>query len=133
MPVSAAEKKILIVDDDETLCLFLQTVLSNDGFATEIAFNGEEAVRAVNAHHVDLLILDWRMPILSGFEVLRRLQSGAHKNLPVIVITSCTADEVTKDTIKHQMNISGFMNKPIDHRIFIRRVHEILGTVPLSL
>ena len=132
MPDSAAKKKILIVDDDETLCLFLKAILSNAGFETEVACNGEEAFRAVSSHQVDLLILDWMMPIVSGFEVLRRLQSGAKKDIPVIVITACTADEVTKETIKLHINVAGFMNKPIDHRVFIRRVHELLGTSPSS-
>lgn len=128
---SPSEKTVLIVDDDEFICLFLKTVLERDGFVTEVAYNGEAALEVVRSRAVDLVLLDWMMPVLSGFEVLKALQSDASRSrIPVMVITASVTDHDTIEMIKSQMNVVDFMAKPIEHVLFLHRVHEVLNTVP---
>ena len=122
------DKRILVVDDDESICLFLKMIVEKEGFNVSVCFNGEEAVKAVNMEKIDLIVLDWMMPVLSGFDVLKLLQEGPHRTIPVIVITARVTDENTIETIKKEVNVADFEPKPIQTATFIARVHEILRT-----
>ncbi len=128
---SPRTKTILIVDDDEFICLFIRTILEKDGFAVVTAYNGEEALRIIESEKVDLLLLDWMMPILSGFDVLKNLQNSKDQSkLPVMVVTASVTDSDTVSFIRKQMNVVEFMSKPIEHSYLLKRVHEVLQTAP---
>ncbi len=127
--ISPKEKTVLIVDDDEGICTFLRVLLEKEGFNTEVAYNGDAAIKKVDEKKIDLVILDWMMPILSGFEVLKMLQTDDHRGIPVIVITARVADRKTVDMIKQEMNVAEFMPKPIKHAVFLNRLHQLLNTI----
>lgn len=81
-------KTIMVVDDDEALRALLNMTLPRDGFEVVESADGQEAVDAVEAGKIpDLVLLDWRMPGLSGGEVLGYLK-GNHPQVPVIVLTA---------------------------------------------
>ena len=124
------EKKILVIDDDESICLYLKALLELENFVVEDCNNGEDGVRVVNQGKVDLILLDWMMPVLSGFEVLKLLQTDEHRDIPVIVITARVTDDTTADMIRQEMNVVDFVPKPIKHDYLVSRVHQILNTVP---
>src|SRR3989338_5046142 len=109
----ASEKTILIVDDDESICAFLQTLLEKEGYKTEVADKGDSAIKIVESKKIDLIVLDWMMPILSGFEVLKTLQTDEHRKIPVVVITARASDRNTIVMIRQEMNVAEFMPKPI--------------------
>ncbi len=124
-------KTILIVDDDEFICLFIRTILEKDGFNIEVAYNGEEALKVIESKKIDLLLLDWMMPILSGFDVLTSLQNNQNQSkIPVMVVTASVTDSDTVSFIRKQMNVVEFMSKPIEHSYLLGRVHEVLNTFP---
>ncbi len=124
-------KTILIVDDDEFICLFIKTILEKDGFNVAIAYNGEEALKTIETASVDLILLDWMMPVLSGFDVLKNLQNNQDKSrIPVMVVTASVTDSDTVSFIRKQMNVVEFMPKPIEHVYLLQRVHETLKTQP---
>ena len=122
------DKTILIVDDDESICMFLKILMEKEGFVSEPCYNGEDAVKIVGQKKIDLIILDWMMPIISGFEVLKMLQTEEHRGIPVIVITARVTDQTTIDMIKQEMNVVDFVPKPVKHTEFVKRIHEILNT-----
>ena len=124
------DKKILVIDDDESICLYLKALLELENFAVEDCNNGEDGVRVVNQGKVDLILLDWMMPVLSGFEVLKLLQTDEHRDIPVIVITARVTDDTTADMIRQEINVVDFVPKPIKHDYLVSRVHQILNTVP---
>lgn len=123
------EKTVLIVDDDESICAFLKALLEKEGFNIEIAYKGDAAVKIVQSKKIDLIILDWMMPILSGFEVLKILQADDHRSIPVFVITARVTDSGTAAMIKQEVNVVEFITKPIQHAVFASRVHQILNTL----
>ena len=132
-PETKDPKTILVVDDDDSICIFLKTILEKEGFQVEIAYNGEEALEIVRAKPVHLIVLDWMMPILSGFGVLQALQKDQTIAVPVVVITASVTDDETVHFINKQMNVYSFMTKPLDYKAFLVTVRKVLRmTLPLS-
>ncbi|MBI3637383.1 MAG: response regulator, partial [Candidatus Rokubacteria bacterium] len=85
----AVDTTVLIVDDDADIRTVLGRILREAGYAVVAAADGDEALAAVTASRPDLVLLDIKMPRMSGFEVLRRLRAAAATHdLPVIVLTA---------------------------------------------
>jgi two-component system, response regulator, stage 0 sporulation protein F len=80
-------KKILVVDDEENIRFLYKEELEEDGFAVELAKNGEEALAKFPVVHPDLVTLDIKMPGMGGIEVLQRIREK-DKNLPVILCSA---------------------------------------------
>jgi len=78
---------ILIVDDEYATCLMLQRRLKREGYDTEIAESGEEALDKLKAEHFDLVVTDMRMPGMSGAELIKEVKN-LDPDLPVIIITA---------------------------------------------
>src|SRR5476649_1620382 len=83
--------KLLIVDDDETLCRNLQGFFMNQKYAVEMAHDGPAALAKINTFHPDILFLDIGLPGLSGLEVLRQVKTR-DPLLRVIMITAQTEE-----------------------------------------
>src|SRR5256714_8290267 len=77
---------ILIADDDHTLTALLRQTLASEGYRVLTAADGKEALAQAQAHHPDLVVLDWMMPGLSGLEVARRLRAAA--GMPILMLTA---------------------------------------------
>ena len=84
-------KTILIVDDDPNIREYLETLLTDNGYETIVAENGEKALEVLAAHTPDLITLDIEMPDKTGPWFNRALQRGkTYANIPIIVITGHT-------------------------------------------
>jgi len=82
-------KKILLVEDDDTLAKVYKTRLESEGFATRRVPNGEEALAAALEYKPDLIVLDVMMPKVSGFDVLDILRNTPETtNIKVIMLTA---------------------------------------------
>ena len=124
------DKQILVIDDDESICLYLQALFEREGFRVEFCNSGEDGVALVKKMKVDMIVLDWMMPVLSGFEVLKLLQTDEHRGIPIIVITARVTDDSTADMIRQEMNVVDFVAKPIKHDYLVGRMHQVLNTIP---
>jgi CheY-like chemotaxis protein len=92
LPVS--QKTILIVDDDKALVRSLETELNKRGFATQRAYNGREALKAVERYHPDLILIDIRMPEMDGYETIKALKSNPETSgIHIIVMTGIEIDD----------------------------------------
>ncbi|HUK59040.1 MAG TPA: response regulator [Stellaceae bacterium] len=100
---------VLIADDDPEVSASLEPILSQHGYRVSIARTGEEALTRA-AHDFDCLILDVRMPVLSGIEVYLRLKK-AGRVVPTIFITGC-ADERTAALER--------LSQPLDQDILLK-------------
>ncbi len=83
----ANNKTILIVEDESTLNEAYQVVLAQAGYDILSAFDGKEALDIVEHNHIDLILLDLRMPVMDGIEFLRDYQP-AEKSVKVIVFSN---------------------------------------------
>jgi CheY-like chemotaxis protein len=82
-------KRILIVDDEERVRLHFQAKLEKEGYAVELAEDGEKAMQALMQRPFDLLILDIMMPEKDGFEVMEEMsQHPTLQSLPVLLMSS---------------------------------------------
>ena len=77
---------VLVADDDPEFAASLEPILTHHGYTVQIAASGEEALRKAAAQGVDCLILDLKMPVLSGLEVYLKLKENGHE-VPTIFVT----------------------------------------------
>jgi len=80
-------KKIMVVDDEENIRFLYKEELEEDGFAVELAKNGEEALEKFSVIQLDLITLDIKMPGMGGIEVLKRIREK-DKHLPIILCSA---------------------------------------------
>ncbi len=81
--------RILVAEDEEPLAIMLDYNLKAEGYETVIARDGEEAELALAENDIDLAILDWMMPHVSGIELCRRMRADSRlRSVPVIMLTA---------------------------------------------
>lgn len=80
-------KKILIVDDEESIRFLYQEELEEEGYIVECAKNGEEALEKLSAFQPDLISLDIKMPVMDGIEALKRIREK-ERHLPIILCSA---------------------------------------------
>ncbi|MFI3265803.1 MAG: response regulator transcription factor [Rikenellaceae bacterium] len=120
----ADTKKILVVDDEESLCEILQFNLEVEGYNVDVAYSAEQALE-MNLESYDLLLLDVMMGGMSGFKMAKQLKKNPKtENTPIIF---CTAKDTEDDTVMG-LNIGAddYISKPFSTREVVARVKSIL-------
>jgi len=125
-----ADKLVLIVDDDESVRELIEFIVKKEGFRTEKASDGEEALTKARAVGPDLILLDLMLPKFGGFEILRELQSDETGGIPIVIITGRYTDRSTSDMIKQEPNVKDFIEKPVKPQILTALIHKLLRTQP---
>ncbi len=83
------KKKILVIEDDRSLQNALVEIISQEGFESESALDGEEGLAKIKTFKPDLILLDIILPKKDGFEVLSEIKKDeALKNTPVLILTN---------------------------------------------
>ncbi len=96
-----SQGKVLIVDDDQTLCEMYSERLKADNFDVVLAKDGAEGLRQVVKFDPDIILLDLMMPRVSGFDVLDILKSSPKtKQIPIIVLTALIQDESREQSLR---------------------------------
>lgn len=113
--------RILIVDDEPLNIDYLQQELEGSEFVTLTASNGQEALDRVARESPDLILLDIMMPVMDGFEVLRRLKADAvTRSLPVIIISA--ASDVSSVVKGIQLGAEDYLPKPFEPTLLRARI-----------
>lgn len=105
------DAKILIADDDETLCYLLKEELVNEGFTVDIVYDGKDAIDILKKKPYDVLLLDLEMREVPGEKVLKYTQEN-HPALQVIVLTAKSEMRTAIDCIKQ--GAYDFITKPYE-------------------
>jgi two-component system, NtrC family, response regulator AtoC len=132
---SDEQKQILIADDEPNLRRVLAAQLVRDGFDVHTAEDGEEALRILAEHHIDVLITDLRMPKLDGLALLRK-SVVEYPDVPVIMITAHGTIDTAVEALKH--GAFDYVTKPFDRAEFqhvvtkAARLRELAGRAYLS-
>jgi two-component system alkaline phosphatase synthesis response regulator PhoP len=116
-------KKILIVEDDASIVLGLESALQDEGYETHTARTGPDGLRLAKERLPDLLILDLMLPGMSGLEICKRLRDEGIKT-PVIMLTS-KAEEDDK-VLGLELGADDYVTKPFSLRELLARVRAHL-------
>lgn len=105
--------RILVVDDDLVIQQLLKVNLELEGYAVQVAQDGEDALYQVAAFRPDLILLDIMMPRLDGWEVSRRLKQDPRTASVPIVLLSARSQE---DDLQHgdELGVAAYVTKPFD-------------------
>ncbi|MGV3527749.1 MAG: response regulator [Flavisolibacter sp.] len=115
---------ILIVDDRPENIFSLKSILERNGFETDSALSGEEALKKVLNNDYELIILDVQMPMMDGYEVAEELTGyGKTKDVPIIFLSAVNTDKkfITKG---YQSGGIDYVTKPVDPDILLLKVHS---------
>ena len=119
-----SRKKVLIIDDDESILLAVSRVLTVSGFDAVSAPGGETGLEMIRSAQPDAVVCDVNMPDMDGFEVLRRVRADpATVSLPFILLTS--ADERENVRRAMQMGADDFISKPFKRQELIDAVNQV--------
>lgn len=120
-PANRGPRRILVVDDEPYIVDLVASLLADEGFVVDRAFDGEEAWQLASHHQPDLVISDISMPRLSGFDLLRRLRAERSLSLIPVILMSAVAREVL-------VGDATFLAKPFDIDRMLDLVEAELAT-----
>ena len=103
--------RVLIVDDEQVVCDLLHDELSGQGYLCATALTGNDALTKLAMQDFDVVLLDIRLPGISGIEVLGKMQSH-HRTTPAIIVTAISDVETAVETMK--LGASDYIVKPFD-------------------
>jgi len=114
-------QSILVIDDNEKIVSVLAEYLRAEGFAPLTAYDGDEAIRVAEHHHIDLALVDIMLPGVSGLDLTRRFES---RGIPVILVTA-RSDEVDR-LLGLELGADDYITKPFSPREVVARVKAVL-------
>lgn len=124
-PNEFANKKILVVDDEERMVRFIRLNLEQDGFQVLEAFRGRKVLEIIRTQLPDLILLDVMMPRMSGFEVCRKLKEDQQtKTIPVMMVTAL--NELGDIERGVESGTDDFVTKPVNKLELLTRVKSLL-------
>ncbi len=122
------DARILVVDDDQVIQQLLRVNLELEGYAVEVAADGEEALRAFAAFRPALVLLDIMMPKLDGWEVSRRLKEHPDGAAVPIVLLSARAQQADVER-GNELGVAAYVTKPFDPISLLDLVAGLLAAV----
>lgn len=119
------DKKILLVDDDEDLHTLYGLFLQGESYRIARAYNGRQALEALNKERPDLIVLDMIMPVMTGEEFLGSLQNldSKLKNTPIII---ASVNEKIPRYLFQCSNIRATLKKPFTVETLVSKIREAL-------
>ena len=120
---------ILVADDDKNIRLYLEALLTSNGYTVSVAENGSRALEIMDREHIDLVVVDVMMPEIDGYELTRMLRES-DENLPILMVS---ARQLPHD--KHLGFAAGtddYMTKPIDEEEMLFRIKALLRRAKIA-
>ena len=125
----AANRKVLVVDDDATTVELVRLYLNRDGYRVLTANNGIEALRLARESHPDLVVLDLMLPGMDGMNCLHALIS-IDRNVKVIISSGYSSDGDKEEALKS--GAVSFLKKPYTIHELLRITKKTLDEPALS-
>ena len=112
-------KHILLIEDEEGIVQFLKQGLEEEGYRVSVATDGEKGVHIFKTEKLDLILLDWMLPKLSGIEVCKALRNFNTK-IPIIFLTAKDTVQETVEGLKSGAN--DYIKKPFSFDELVERI-----------
>lgn len=114
--------RILIVEDDPDIQELLQAYLSEEGYDTISALDGEDALEKFHTGQIDLVLLDVMLPKLDGYDVCRAIR--AESDTPVMMLTAM--DSESHQLKGFDLRIDDYVTKPFSMPVLLRKIEAVL-------
>lgn len=114
--------RILIVDDEPSITEFVSYAMQKEGYLTEIASDGEEALRKIEQQHFDLFILDIMLPGIDGYELCRRI----HTKMSTPILFLSARDTELNKVVGLELGADDYLAKPFGVRELLARTRALL-------
>lgn len=119
-------KRIMVVDDSETVRQVLQLTLENAGFEVVEAEDGVDALAKLSDAQIDMLITDLNMPNMDGLELIKKVrETGTHRFTPIVMLTTESSEQ--KKLAGREAGASGWIVKPFKPEQLLKIVKMVLG------
>jgi CheY-like chemotaxis protein len=119
--------KILVVDDEPDMVVFLCTWLEDNGYAARSANDGEQALHSILKNRPDLVLMDLNMPHQSGIQLYRELQDrDSLRTIPVIFVTGLTQYQIFNSACAPLPEPAACIPKPIDMECLQQTIERVL-------
>ena len=126
MENTVIKKKILVVEDEETLLELESILLTVKGYEVEGVMDGQTALEAVAVMKPDLVLLDIMLPKIDGFEVCRRVKANeGTQHIPVIMLTGKKDKEAF--AMGEEAGADWFLTKPFKSAMLIESINRFLS------
>ncbi len=105
--------KVLIADDSQVMRMIIEKIVKSLGYEAVHAGNGQEVLSLLEKAEgdVDLVLLDWNMPVLNGLEALNRIRkSNLFGDIPVLIVSTESEDDKIQQAL--EAGASGYISKP---------------------
>ncbi len=129
VPADGRPSRVLLADDNPVVSDVVRRYLERDGVEVEMVGDGAQALDALDRADrgdsgIDLVILDVMMPVLDGLSALRAMRSGAHRQVPVILLTALGEEE--DRVVGFEAGADDYVTKPFSPRELALRVTSVL-------
>ena len=112
------------LEDEPQLAQHVCEILESAGHSVALFNNGQDMVRAIGRDTMDLFVLDWRVPLVSGLEVLKHIREVKGLQEPVLFLTSRSDEQDIIEALN--AGADDYCTKPVRPREFLARVHALL-------
>jgi len=117
--------RILVVEDEENIRKVIKKMLEINKFEVLEACDGAEAMDIFYSEKIDLVVLDWMIPKISGIEVLKRIR--LESNLPILMLTAKSEEDDEVEGL--EVGANDYLKKPFSLKILITRVKKLLNLI----
>ena len=122
--------EVLVIDDDEVLLETAKDTLTALGTNVDVAESGESALQKISAKKeaessYNVIILDWKMPGMSGLELTKKIRELVGKNIPILLVSAYDWSVIEDDA--KEAGISGFISKPLFRSSLYKKISDVLG------
>ncbi len=127
MPINAKTANVLIVDDYKTMLRVIRNLLVQIGFVNiDEAMDGQSALHLINQKKFDLIISDWNMEPMTGYDLLKTIR-GANNNVPFIMVT---AESKTENIIAAKAaGVNNYIVKPFNADTLKGKISAVMGGI----
>jgi DNA-binding response OmpR family regulator len=127
-PDKAAIRKILVVDDEIDIVGWLKHALTHYGFEVAEAYDGVQALKAVEEDPPDLILMDLKMPRMDGRTAIRRLrQQEVSCHIPIVVLSAQPVSDALERVQMLDMGVREFLHKPVTAEYLVAEVERHLS------
>ncbi|HRY30215.1 MAG TPA: response regulator transcription factor [Elusimicrobiota bacterium] len=119
-------KKILVIDDDADMRLYVSSILQAQGFEVKSVETGCEAMSAMRNEFFDLVVMDILLPDTNGLDLCKKVKEFNVSSMPVILLSSVTDDAVIRSGLEEK-KADAFMAKPPSPLELVRRALGLLN------